>query len=188
MTGSPALHSAKVRIATWSSLPDRTPTYALVANVDLVIVRYDENVSVLYGRCLHRGALMADATIIGDDIVCGVHNWDYRYDTGVSSYNNEEVLHKFSAWIDTEADAVWVDEDEIRAWEETNPQPYQRDDYLGLYADLHGTPEEPHNKLIQELAAHGLTKTGEHGPVSAMGVPAPELPRWQDIQPLGARA
>ncbi len=43
------------KIATWSELTDRQPAYALVANVDLGVIRYDEQVSVFYGRCLHRG-------------------------------------------------------------------------------------------------------------------------------------
>ena len=169
------------QVATWSTLPDRDPQYALVANVDLVVVRYDDDVSVMYGRCLHRGALLSDGHVRGDDLICGVHNWDYRYDTGVSSYNNSEVLYKFTAWIDQDEDAVYVDEAEVAAWEVENPQPYQRDSYLGLYADLHGTPEEPHNKYIQDLAKNGLKKTGHHGKVSAMGVALTELPRWEDI-------
>ncbi len=36
-----------VFIAEWHHLKDREPAYALVANVHLVIVRYDEQVSVL---------------------------------------------------------------------------------------------------------------------------------------------
>ena len=171
-----------VKVATWSELADREPTYALVANVDLVLIRYDDAVSVLYGRCLHRGALLADGTVRGDDLICGVHNWDYRYDTGVSAYNNEEVLAKFTAWVDEAADAVYVDEAEIAAWHDENPQAYQRDSYLGLYEDLHGTPEEPHNKYVRDLAKNGLSKVGHHGKVSAMGVPLTELPRWEDIQ------
>ncbi|MCP5048122.1 MAG: Rieske (2Fe-2S) protein, partial [bacterium] len=90
----------KVPVATLSELEDRKPAYALVANVDLVIVRYAGNVSVLYGRCLHRGALMSDGTIHGKDIVCGVHGWDYQFESGVSAYNNEERLPKFNAWIE----------------------------------------------------------------------------------------
>ena len=41
------------------------PTYALVANVDLVVIRRkdEEQASVLYGRCLHRGALLSDGHI-----------------------------------------------------------------------------------------------------------------------------
>ncbi len=177
----------KSKIAVWSDLTPDQPAYALAANVDLVVVRWpdEDKVSVLYGRCLHRGALLADGHVEGENLICGVHSWDYRYRTGVSEYNNAEALQRFTAWV--EDGAVWVDEDEIAAWEKDNPQPYQRDQYLGLYADVHGTSEEPHNKLIQQLAAGGLDKVGSHGPVSAMGVPAPELPRWADIQFLAAQ-
>ena len=177
----------KVSVARWSALQDRQPTYALVADVDLVIIRYDDQVSVLYGRCLHRGALMADAKIDGGNIVCGVHGWDYRVDTGVSSYNNAEVLQKFRAWIDHDADAVLVDEEEIGAWAVEHPQPYQRDEYLGLYADVHGAPAEPFNNSIQELARNGLKNVGHDGPMSAMGVPRQELPAWDDILLLTAQ-
>ena len=171
-----------VEIAKWSTLPDREPQYALVANVDLVVVRYDDNVSVLYGRCLHRGALLADGFVRGDDLICGVHNWDYRYDTGVSTYNNEEVLHKFSAWVDVSADSVFVDETEIAAYAAQYPQPYNRNAYLGLYDDTTGTVDEPHNKYIRDLAKNGLKKYGHHGKGSSMGVSNNGLPDWDDIQ------
>ncbi|MDH3655637.1 MAG: glutamate synthase-related protein [Myxococcales bacterium] len=177
----------KAPIAKWSELEDRKPTYALVAGVDLVVLRYDDDVSVLYGRCLHRGALMADAKVEGDNLICGLHGWDYRYDTGVSSYNSSEVLHKFRAWIDLDADVVLVDESEICTWAEKSPQPYDRDAYLGLYADVHGTPEEPFNKHIQALARDGLKKVGHHGSVSAMGVPRQQLPCWEDVLLLTAQ-
>jgi glutamate synthase domain-containing protein 2 len=175
------------RVATWSDLDDRVPAYAIVGGVDLVVIRYDDEVSVMYGRCLHRGALLSDGHVEGGDLICGVHGWDYRYDTGVSSYKNEEALHKFTAWVDPEQDAVLVDADEVAAWEEDHPQPYRRDEYLGLYADTHGTPAEPHNMYIQQLAKHGLEMVGHHGAVSAMGVPLTELPRWADIQILTAQ-
>jgi isopentenyl diphosphate isomerase/L-lactate dehydrogenase-like FMN-dependent dehydrogenase/nitrite reductase/ring-hydroxylating ferredoxin subunit len=174
----------KTKIATWSSLHDRSPTYALVAEVDLVVIRWDDSVSVLYGRCLHRGALLSDGHIEGSNLLCGLHGWDYRYDTGVSEYNNHEVLQRFQAWIDLEADAVLVDEEEIRAWAVDHPQPFRRDEYLGLYADVHGAPEEPLNAHIQELARDGLGKVGHHGPISAMGVPRQALPSWDDLQIL----
>lgn len=171
----------KKSICSWRLLKDRRPIPALVANVDLVVVRYDNQVSVLYGRCLHRGALLADGRIEGNNLICGVHGWDFRYDTGVSSYAREERLAKFKAWV--EDNKVWVDEDEIAAWEQKNPQPYDRKAYLGQYADH--SPQryksiEPHNAEIQHLAKHGLE--GSHGKMAAMGVPASKLPRWDDIQ------
>jgi glutamate synthase domain-containing protein 2 len=126
--------------------------------------------------------LLADGHVDGANLICGLHNWDYCFRTGVSSYNPNERLKKFTSWV--EDDHVWVDEDEIRAWLQDNPQPYDRDAYQGLYADLHGGPEEPHYKYIQHLAEHGLSKTGHHGRVSAMGVPRDQLPKWEDIQIL----
>lgn len=174
------------RVARLSELEDRKPAYALVNEVDLVVVRFDDEVSVFYGRCLHRGALMADGFVRGNDLICGVHNWDYRLDTGVSAYANEEKLPKFKAW--TDGDEVLVDVDEITAWADDNPQPFDRDSYLGLYADTsHGTPEEPNNGLIQQYARDGLSKTGHHGQVESMGVPRDELPKWDDIQILTAQ-
>ena len=74
-------------IATWSEVADREPAGAAVSGVELVIVRFDDNASVMYGRCQHRGVLMADGHVSGNDIICGVHGWDYEYRTGVSSYN-----------------------------------------------------------------------------------------------------
>jgi glutamate synthase domain-containing protein 2 len=171
-----------VSVARWSDLEDRSPAYALVADVDLVVIRFDANVSVFFGRCLHRGALLADGHVDGANLICGLHNWDYRLDSGVSEYNNSEVLKKFEAKIDQESDSVFVDEDEIAHWANEHPQPFQRDAYLGLYQDIHGAPEEPFNAHIRELARNGLKNVGHHGPMSAMGVPLTELPRWDDIQ------
>lgn len=183
----PQTPKKKAPVAKWSELEDRKPAYALAAGVDLVVIRYDRQVSVLYGRCLHRGALMADGRVEGDNLICGLHGWDYRYDTGVSSYDNDEALHKFASWIDVEADTVFVDPEEIVAWADGHPQPFDRTTYLGLYADPHGAPEEPFNRHIHELARNGLSKLGHHGPVSAMGVPRQQLPSWDDVLLLTAQ-
>jgi len=179
----------KVAIARWLELPPLTPQYALVAGVDLVIVRYaragQDEVSVLYGRCHHRGALLADGYVQGDNLICGVHNWDWRFDSGVSEYNNDEKLHKFSAWVEDEQ--LWVDEAEIEAFAEQFPQPFQRDEYQGTYADTGGDAAEPHVKLIQSLARDGLSNYGQHGPSAAMGVSREDVPSWDDLQVLTAQ-
>ena len=89
-----------VIIAKVSELTNKEPEHALVNGLDLVIVKFDNDISVLYGRCLHRGALMSDGHVDGENLICGVHGWDYRVDSGVSEYNNKEVLHKFSTKIE----------------------------------------------------------------------------------------
>ncbi len=162
-------------IVRFAALQIDEPHHALVSNVDLVVVRFasggpDDSVSVLFGRCLHRGALMADGCVKGWNLICGLHGWDYRLDTGVSAYSNSEQLEKFRSWIDDHDGVPWVfvDADEIAEWERSHPQPYDRKAYLGTYQDIHGVEEEPHVSLIQTLARDGLSKYGHHGPSGAM--------------------
>lgn len=176
-------------LLSFSSLSPLQPAYALAANVDLVVLRLPdddpEQVIVMYGRCQHRGALMSDAHIQGDKIVCGLHGSHYQYKTGINPRYLNKNLQKFKAWV--ENDQVMVDVEEIQAWEQRNPQQYNRERYQGLYADSQPAPEEPHNRFILELARNGLKNFGHHGPTAAMGVPFDKLPKWEDIQLVTAQ-
>ncbi len=174
-----------IKIAQVSKLENKIPSHAIVNDLDLVIIKYDTEVSVLYGRCLHRGALMSDGHIEGHNLICGVHGWDYRYDTGVSEYNNKEVLHKFTTKI--EGDDLYVDEAEINTYLTNQPQPFNRDQYLGAYADTHPEETEPYTGYIKELAQNGLKNIGHHGFSASMGVDRTTLPQWNDIQFLPAQ-
>jgi len=172
--------STPIRLTNWDDLLEHTLQHHLVKTVDLVVARIDGKPSVLYGRCAHRGALMADGTIQGDNLVCGLHGWDYRVATGISAYDDSQRLHRFTGWL---ADgALWIDGDEIDEYERQHPQPYDRAAYQGAYADPHGTPEEPDVGVIARLAESGLGEVGSHGPVVAMGVPRDRLPTWDHIQ------
>jgi len=46
-----------LKVADWSQLKDRQPAYALAGDVDLVVIRYDDQVSVLlpFLRCSQLG-------------------------------------------------------------------------------------------------------------------------------------
>ncbi|MFQ6614586.1 MAG: glutamate synthase-related protein, partial [Fidelibacterota bacterium] len=168
------------KLAYLKDIPERVPQHALVGDVDLVIIRDQDQFHVLYGRCLHRGALLSDGTIQGQNLVCGLHFWDYRLDSGVSEYNNQERLKKFHALV--KDGALWIDPAEIEEWAIANPQPWDREAYQGAYQDHHGTEVEPEVGTIRELAGYGLSRTGHHGPTAAMGVPRQELPSWNEIQ------
>lgn len=177
----------KTVVAGFDELDPEKPAHALVEDVDLVIIRWpdEDEVSVLYGRCLHRGAMLSDGEIRGENLICTLHDWDYRFRTGVSAYSNSEQLEKFSHWI--EDGEVLVDADEIRDWERSHPQPYKRDEYQGAYADPKGTSEEGFNAWIQDMAENGLDNAGHHGRMDAMGVPRDELPGWSSIQIMTAQ-
>ncbi len=174
-----------IAIKQYEELELNVPTHALVSDVDLVIIKLKNEVSVLYGRCLHRGALLSDGYIRDNNLICGVHNWDYRVDTGVSEYNNQEALHKFTSIVFE--GAVFIDESEIQGFKRQHPQPFNRAEYLGQYADTHPESTEPYTRYIQELAKNGLKNFGHHGPSAAMGVDRDTLPKWEDIQFLPAQ-
>ena len=75
--------SKSTSICQFSELEELKPQGFVINGLDLVVIRYGNEVSVLYGRCLHRGALLGDGHIDGPNLICGLHGWDYRYDTGV---------------------------------------------------------------------------------------------------------
>ncbi len=175
----------EIKLCSFSKLEDKKPIGKQVNGLDLVVIKFGNNVSVLYGRCLHRGALMADGYVDGDNIICGVHDWDYRIDTGVSEYDNKEALHKFYSVI--KKGNVYIDEDEVNEYLVKHPQPFNREEYLGQYADTHPESTEPYTKYIKELAKNGLKNWGHHGPSASMGVDRNTLPKWEDIQFLPAQ-
>lgn len=175
----------KYSLQSFSELEDRKPSHHIINGLDIVVIKFDDEVSALYGRCLHRGALMSDGYVDGQNIICGLHGWDYRMDTGVSAYDNSEALEKFTTVV--EDDTIFVDEDEIDAYLEDHPQPFDRDAYLGQYADTNPQSTEPYNGYIKDLAKNGLKNHGHHGPSAAMGVDRSTLPKWEDIQFLPAQ-
>jgi len=191
--------SREVVVADWAALPVREPVRALVEGVDLVVVRLDRDgpgtdgsgqdraVAVFEGRCPHRGALLADGEVRGHSIVCGVHGWDFRLDSGVSDYDPSQRLHRFPARVRADGMVV-VDRPDLTAYRAVKPQTPVTDVYARLFADPHqATAEEPYVGEIHELAADGLAKVGHHGRTAAMGVPRSELPKWEDLQVLTAQ-
>lgn len=176
--------TTQVPIARLTDLVDDVPAGAVVDGLDLVVVRRGDDVHVFEGRCPHRGALLADGRVQGPDLVCGVHGWDFRLDTGVSAYNPAERIHKFAARV---ADGrVVVDAADLAAYRATRPEVPAASTYDRLYDDPHqNTPEEPYVAEIHALARKGLS--GAHGAVAAMGVPRTELPTWDDVQVLTAQ-
>src|SRR6185369_5502603 len=189
----------EVVVADWAALPVREPVRAPVEGVDLVVVRLDRDgpgtggsgqdraVAVYEGRCPHGGALLADGEVRGHSIVCGVHGWDFRLDSGVSDYDPSQRLHRFPARGRADGMVV-VDRPDLDAYRAVTPQTPVPDVCARLFADPHqSTAEEPYVGEIHELAADGLVKVGHHGRTAAIGVPRSELPKWEDLQVLTAQ-
>ncbi len=119
----------ELEIAKWSELSDRKPILVRIGKVDLVIIRYDDQLSVMYGRCPHRGAPMNEATVEGESLVCSKHGWDFRFTTGLSDVNAEDCLHPFTCRIDHERDVVLVNREEVESFLDKHPQTFGPDEY-----------------------------------------------------------
>lgn len=171
-------------IARWDDLAEDAPTAAQADGIDLVLVRHGGAVKVFEGRCPHRGALLADGRVEGENLVCGVHGWDYRLDSGISAYNPAERLCMFDAVVrDGE---VRIDKADLVAYRSVRPERAATSTYDRLFDDPHqDTAEEPFVSEIHRLARRGLA--GAHGPVAAMGVPRADLPTWDDLQVVTAQ-
>jgi glutamate synthase domain-containing protein 2 len=183
-----------VAIARFDDLPDREPVGIALWGDELVVIRFDDEHSVLSGRCLHRGARLADGKVVGDDLICSLHGWDYRIETGISAYDHTQCLHKYASEV-RDGDVV-VDAAEVRAQRRRHPMnevtatpvslgggEVMTDEYEWHYENAHvDTEAEPYVGAIHELARHGLSRVGHHGPVAAMGVPRTDLPTWDSLQ------
>jgi glutamate synthase domain-containing protein 2/CDGSH-type Zn-finger protein len=56
-----------------------------------------------------------------------------------------------------------------------------------LVPKARNTVEEPSVEFIHQLAEDGLSRSGHHGPLGAMGVPRNQLPDWNNIQIMVAQ-
>lgn len=175
-----------VAILSHEELSRDEPMGRLVEGVDLVAVLDVSDVArVYYGRCQHRGALLADGHMEGEHLVCTLHGSTYDAETGRNIRSRGADLASFTSWLG--GGQVYVDASEIRKWRRENPQPFERDRYQGAFAPTKGIDAEPHVEDIQTLAGDGLQAVGHHGEVAAMGVSSQDVPRWDDIQLLTAQ-
>ena len=173
-------------IARLDDLAEDTPAHAEADGIDLVLVRRAGEVHVFEGRCPHRGALLADGRVEGPNLICGVHGWDYRLDTGVSAYNPAERIYKFTSHVDGRRGAAST-RPSWSTYRSMRPERPVTSTYDRLFDDPHqDTAEEPFVSEIHALARNGLS--GAHGDGRRDGrAPRRSCPRWDDLQVLTAQ-
>jgi methylamine---glutamate N-methyltransferase subunit C len=166
--------STYLPIARLDELAEDAPAHASADGIDLVPVRRGAQVHVFEGRCPHRGALLADGRVEGANLICRVHGWDYRLDTGVSAYNPTERIYKFGGHV--QDGEVLVDKADLVEYRSMRPERAVSSTYDRLFDDPHqDTVEEPFVSEIHALARGGLS--GAHGKVEAIGAFRRELDR-----------
>jgi len=114
------------QVATVAELAAGRPVGARVADVDVVAVRHGGEVRVLYGRCTHRNARLADGHLADGALVCAHHGWDYDCLTGRGRSGDGEALALFES---SERDGVvWVDAEAVRRWRLSTPLDFLDDE------------------------------------------------------------
>ncbi len=123
-------NSEWIPIAHSSDLREDEPLAATADGIELVVVQSAGAVHVMYGRCPHRGALMAHGCVCGASLECKAHGWDFSLETGVSRRVPGESLGRFTARTDTATGEVLVSLVELRSWRDDNPQAFSPDEFL----------------------------------------------------------
>jgi nitrite reductase/ring-hydroxylating ferredoxin subunit len=86
----------KVKPDEFAKQREELPVYSQLKGLDFPVIKFSEQKSVLYKKCLHRGVLFANGYAAGENIICGFHGWYCRYDPGVREYNkNIKALYSF---------------------------------------------------------------------------------------------
>ena len=156
------MDSTYLPIARLDDLVEDVPAHAAADGIDLVLVRRGGQVHVFEGRCPHRGALLADGRVEGANLICGVHGWDYRLDTGVSAYNPAERIYKFACHV--QDGEVLVDKADLVEYRSMRPERAVTSTYDRLFDDPHqDTVEEPFVSEIHALAAQRPVRHARRG-------------------------
>ncbi|MBM4346100.1 MAG: Rieske 2Fe-2S domain-containing protein [Deltaproteobacteria bacterium] len=115
-----------VRIAELAYLDRAHPVAARVAGIDVVVVRVGGAPRVLYGRCTHRNALLAEGQVTDGILVCARHGWDYDCATGRSRCDDNEALAVFACEV--RDGGVWVDAAAMGRWRLATPMDFYEDE------------------------------------------------------------
>ncbi|HSK97021.1 MAG TPA: cytochrome P450 [Euzebyales bacterium] len=94
-----AIDPREATVAHVVGLAEHSLTAAKVNDVDVVLVRNGDSVAAFEGRCPHRGTLLAEGTIDGDQIVCAGHGWRFDARTGVNADPSRACLRPLTTRI-----------------------------------------------------------------------------------------
>ncbi|KAA3648030.1 MAG: glutamate synthase [Chloroflexi bacterium] len=133
-----------VKVATVEDCPPGKVITVSVDNVDIALCNFDGQFYALNNRCPHRGGQLGDGKLVGSDLICPLHSWDFDVRTGISRYDNQDKVTTYPVTI--EDGAVYLNSGDVP----NEPRDY--DDYLSQWRRPFDDREESMNYL------HSLAK------------------------------
>ncbi|MEO0497408.1 MAG: FAD-dependent oxidoreductase [Pseudomonadota bacterium] len=92
---------AEHRAIALSDMPENEMVDVKVGGRDLVLVRRGNDVHALDGKCPHKGVPMSKGTIVGDQLVCGIHRAAFALHTGeLQAPPACEALQRYDTRVD----------------------------------------------------------------------------------------
>lgn len=134
-------------------IADRRGLAVTIRGNDVALLRDGDEVHALGGTCPHRGGPIAEGTVVDGTVVCPLHLWDFDLRTGISPYNPDDTLPRFSARV--RDGRVEIDADSVPLG------PGRPDVYLGPWIRRGATDRGM--ALVHHLAEGGAP------PVESMG-------------------
>lgn len=71
-----------VRVTTRDNIPLREGRAVTLAGRDIAIFNLGDRFVATDNRCPHAGGPLSDGIVAGDAVVCPLHAWKVRFDTG----------------------------------------------------------------------------------------------------------
>lgn len=71
-----------IRVTTTDSIPQREGRVVALAGLELAIFNLGDRYLAVENRCPHQGGPLADGIVSGRVVVCPLHAWRVRLDTG----------------------------------------------------------------------------------------------------------
>jgi nitrite reductase (NADH) small subunit len=91
-----------IRIATTDSFPRREGRAVAVGGRELAIFNLGDRFLAVENRCPHQGGPLADGIVSGCTVVCPLHAWKVRLDTGTVDRPAaaDACVHTFSTRVE----------------------------------------------------------------------------------------
>jgi len=140
-----------IQVATRGDIKEGKGLTAWVNERDLAIYEHEGQVYALLNKCPHRGGQLADGHITADgNVICPLHSWDFDVKTGISRYDNHDVVEVYPARYNGEA--IEVDAAAV-------PKGARGSGYLSDWARRFDDREEPmHNLHLMASGARDIVE------------------------------
>lgn len=97
-------------IASLNEIPQGEGRAFAINGCQIAVFRLrDDSVHALDAVCPHRGGPLADALIDDDTVVCPLHGYTYRLDSGTEIMHGGRTVTTYAVWTDASGQ-IWMDD------------------------------------------------------------------------------